>query len=220
MKIFLDTADYDVIKKWSSTCLIDGVTTNPSLLSKVPNTTLRTHIQKICGAMGERPVSVEVTERDPQAVYKQAHAIADIADNIVVKIPCFQENIDVIQKLINEEISLNITLVFSATQALFMAKLGVDYISPFIGRLDDIGSEGIQLIRDCAEIFEAYSYETEILAASIRSPRHIHEAALSGSDIVTVPISVLEKAFKHPLSDTGLDTFLADWKSTGITTFP
>jgi transaldolase len=219
MKLFLDTADFDAIRRWAVTGLIDGVTTNPTLISKVSKDP-KELVTEICKVMGERDVSVEVTEREPRAIYEQALKIASIADNVVVKIPCCREYASVIEKLVAEGITINITLVFSAAQALMMAKLGVAYVSPFIGRLEDIGSDGLQVINDIREIYDTYEYETEILAASIRSVRHIQEAALRGADIATVPVPLFEKAFEHPLTDKGLEQFLSDWKATGVKVFP
>lgn len=219
MKIFLDTAHIDSIKKWLETDLVDGITTNPTHLSKEVG--LPTEVVKnICKLLHDRPVSVEVTERNPEAVYAQAKKIAALAENVVVKIPCYPEYITIIKKLVEEEISLNITLVFSALQGLMMAKLGVDYVSPFIGRLEDIDSNGLQVITDLREMFDTYGYETEILAASIRSVWHLHQVALQGADIATVTPDILEKSLYHPLSEIGIEIFDADWKKLGIKQFP
>lgn len=220
MKLFLDSVDIDAIRRWAVTPLIDGITTNPTLLSKEPGKEPKDLIKEICAAMGERDVSVEVTERDPRALYEQALKIADLAENVVVKIPCVREYVSVIEKLVNEGISINITLLFSAAQALMMAKLGVAYVSPFIGRLDDIDADGLQLINDIREIYDTYEYETEILAASIRSVRNMSEVALRGADVATVPVPIFEKAFEHPLTQKGLDQFLSDWKALGKQSFP
>jgi len=220
MKVFLDSADYEAIKHWASTRLIDGVTTNPTLLSQVPGKAPREVILDICKALGAREVSVEVTERNPDAVYQQARKIADLASNVVVKVPCLKEYVPVIDRLVSEGMKLNITLVFSVVQALMMAKLGVAYVSPFIGRLEDIDSNGLEVIGEIRELFTAYDYKTQILAASIRSVRHIHEACQFGADIVTIPVKLFDKAFDHPLSVQGLDQFLRDWKVLGISSFP
>lgn len=212
MYIFLDTADYDAIKKWSSTGIIDGITTNPTLVSRAnpedPNALLR----EICTLMEDRDVSIEVTQEEPEKVYRQAHDLAKIADNAVVKIPCKAVYVPVIEKLIADGIRINITLVFSVTQALLMAKLGVDYVSPFIGRLEDSGGDGLKLVSDIRAIFSLYAYETEILAASIRSVDHVREVALRGADVATLPVKILEESFNHPLTDKGIAQFLADWK--------
>jgi transaldolase len=219
MKLFLDSVDIDAIRRWAVTPLIDGITTNPTLMSKAGKEP-KDLIVEICAAMGERDVSVEVTESDPRAVYEQALKIADLAENVVVKIPCCREYVSVIEKLVDEGITINTTLIFSAVQALMMAKLGVAYVSPFIGRLDDIDADGLHLINDIREIYDTYEYETEILAASIRSVRHISEVALRGADVATVPVPLFEKAFEHPLTQKGLDQFLSDWKALGKEKFP
>ncbi len=219
MKLFLDSVELDAIRRWAPTAFVDGVTTNPTLLAKAGKDATGIVID-ICKALGERDVSVEVTQREPRALYEQALKIADLADNVVVKIPCVREYASVIEKLVSEGITINITLVFSAAQALMMAKLGVAYVSPFIGRLEDCGSDGLQLISDIREIYDNYECETEILAASIRSVRHIQEAALRGADIATLPVHLFEQAFEHPLTDKGIEQFLGDWKKTGQEVFP
>ena len=214
MYIFLDTADYEAIKKWASTSLIDGITTNPTLLSRANPDDPDILLKELCTLLGDRDVSIEVTQEEPEKVYQQAHEIAKIADNAVVKIPCKTIYVPVIEKLIADGIRINITLIFSATQALMMAKLGVDYVSPFIGRLEDSGQDGLKLISDIRQIFSFYDYETEILAASIRSVDHVREVALRGADVATLPVKILEESFNHPLTDKGIARFLADWKKT------
>lgn len=213
MKIFLDTANRDVIKKWLPTGLVDGVTTNPSLLSK-EGTSPKQVLTDIC-AMVPGPVSIEVVEKDPTAVYTQAKEIAALAKNVVVKIPCLQEYVPVMHKLVKEGIKINATLVFSEIQAVLMAKVGVTYISPFVGRWDDIGNDGIELVENMVEIKRNYDFESEILAASIRSVLHWTRAALVGADIVTLPPNVIEQGIKHPLTDRGVELFDADWKKLG-----
>jgi len=240
MKIFLDTANLEVIKKWNDTGIIDGVTTNPTHLSTLrqaplPSTGLRTGfardrqdnrgikelLKKICSVMSHGDVSIEVTETEPEKVYTQAKKIAAIAENVVVKIPCHQEYYAIIKKLVAEEVQLNITLLFSLIQGLFMCKLGVKYISPFVGRLDDIDTDGMDLIDDLRIMVDEYQFEnTKILAASIRNLRHFHDAILIGSDVITVPATVLEKATQHPLTDKGMKKFIDDWKKLGIKQFP
>ncbi|KKQ48632.1 MAG: putative transaldolase [candidate division TM6 bacterium GW2011_GWF2_38_10] len=215
MKIFLDTASREVIKKWSVTGLIDGVTTNPSLLVKEDGEPKKV-LTDIC-AMISGPVSFEVVEKDPDAVYKQAREIAACAPNVVVKIPCLQEYLPVIHRLSCEGIALNITLVFTALQALMMAKLGVAYISPFVGRWDDLGHEGVALLQELVTIKKHYGFSTQILAASLRSPLHWKQAALVGVDVVTIPPAVIEQGIKHPLTDKGVALFDADWKKAGRT---
>jgi transaldolase len=219
MKLFLDTAEVARIQQWAATGLVDGVTTNPTHLSKEGGEP-KGVIQKICALLPEGDISVEITEKEPQAVYEQAKKISHLAENIVVKIPCFPSYVPIIEKLVKEEIGINITLVFSALQGLMMAKLGVLYISPFIGRLDDIDHEGIQVIAALRQMLDFYGYESEILAASIRTVLHVEQAVLAGADAVTVPIEILEKLLVHPLTESGMKKFDADWKKLGIAQFP
>jgi transaldolase len=220
MKIFLDTADIESIKKYRQTGLIDGLTTNPTLLSKEKAENLRAHLSALCTAIYPQDVSIEVTERDPDKVYLQAKAIAQIAPNVVVKVPCYKEYTVLIKQLVLEGIALNITLVFSALQGLLMGKLGVKYISPFIGRLSDIDVDGIGLIRDLRLIYDRYAFETAILVASIRSISQVHQVALLGADIVTLPVPLFEKLLDHPLTVEGMNKFEDDWKKLGISRFP
>lgn len=210
MKIFLDTANYQEIKKWVATGLVDGVTTNPTLLSK-ESSDIKKNLLDIC-ALVEGDVSIEVVEKTPEAVYQQALQIAQLADNVVVKIPFHVEYLPVIKKLVEQDIKLNITLVFSALQALMVAKLGVYIISPFVGRVDDTGVDGMDLVAEIMDIKHMYEFDTQILAASIRSIAHWKAAALTGADIVTLPASILEKAMYHPLTEQGIAMFDADWK--------
>jgi transaldolase len=213
MKIFLDTASRDAIKKWLPTGLVDGVTTNPSLLSKEGSSPKDVLID-IC-SMVSGPVSIEVVEKAPEAVYKQACEISKFAPNVVVKIPCTVEYLPVIYKLGKEGVKINATLVFSEIQALLMAKLGVSFISPFIGRWDDIGQDGIAIINEIIEVKRQYDFSSEILAASIRTVYHWKAVAGMGVDIVTVPPKVLEQAIKHPLTDNGIALFDSDWQKVG-----
>jgi len=220
MKFFLDTANVESIKTWAETGLIDGVTTNPSLLSKEGGD-VKKIIKEIGAIVKGGDVSVEVTEKEPQKVYEQAKEIAKIGDNIVVKVPCHADYFAVIKRLCDEGITINVTLVFSLLQGLCMCKLGVKYISPFVGRLDDIDEDGMELIGNLRQIIDEYVFiNTKILAASIRHVRHFHEAALLGADVVTLPVAVLEKATKHPLTDSGMERFLSDWQKLGIKKFP
>lgn len=219
MQIFLDTADINAIKKWVKTGIIDGVTTNPTHLSREGGNP-RDQVTAICSLMGDRDVSVEVTEQDPDAVYTQAKEIASIASNVVVKIPCHVSYYPVIQKLVAEGVKLNITLVFTLIQALMMAKLRVRYVSPFIGRWDDIDVDGIHLLHEMRGMIDEYQFETNILAASIRGVRHLHEAIGAGADIATVPAIILEKSLHHMLTDRGIEKFNADWKKLGVKQFP
>ena len=219
MKLFLDTAHLASIKKWADSGLIDGITTNPTHLSK--ETGLPSEIVKqICVVLPEGEISVEVTEKTSEAVYEQAKKIAALSENVIVKIPCYSGYIPIIKKLVDEGVGINITLVFSAMQALMLAKLGVMYVSPFIGRLDDIDSDGIQLIADIREMFETYDFETEILAASLRSVRQVHQVALLGAHVATIPVEIFEKLLLHPLTEKGMATFDADWQKLGVKHFP
>lgn len=219
MKLFLDTADVAQIKKWAATGLIDGVTTNPTHLSKQqqsPQEIIRT----ICTLLPDGDISVEVTHRDPHQVYEQAKKIAQLAPNIIVKIPCHIHYVPIIKKLVEEDIPLNITLIFSVAQGLMMANLGVTYISPFVGRLNDAGGNGVELVEELQNLCEVYDYDTEVLAASLRTVEHLEEVALCGVDAATIPVEIFEKAFAHSLSEKGIDQFLADWQKLGITQFP
>ncbi len=219
MKIFLDTASLDGIKKWASTGLIDGVTTNPTHLSKEGKNP-RDQVLAICNLLPEGEISVEVTEIDPDAVYRQAKEIASLADNIVIKIPCHRDYYSVIAHLVEEEVPLNITLVFTLIQGLMMCKLGVLYISPFVGRWDDIDVDGIELLSELREMIDQYGYDTAILAASLRHVRHVHGAIEAGADVITVSVPVFEKMTEHLLTDQGMAIFDADWKKLGIKQFP
>lgn len=214
MKLFLDTANLESIKHWSTTNLIDGVTTNPTLLSKEKPKDPLALVKDICAAVGEdREVSVEVTEVEPNKVYEQAKKLADLAKNTIIKIPCHKDYVGIIDKLVLDEIPLNITLIFNPAQALMMAKLGVVYVSPFVGRIDDIGYNGIEVISAIKEIFSTHDFDTQILAASIRSVRHVQDAALVGADVATVPAEILEKCFEHPLTEKGITQFMRDWQT-------
>jgi transaldolase len=224
MKIFLDTANLDGIKKWALTGLIDGVTTNPTHLSKEGRNP-KDQILAICAVLPEGEISVEVTEQDPDAVYKQAKDIAALAENIVVKIPCHHHYFPVIKRLADEEVPLNITLVFTLVQGLMMCKLGVRYISPFVGRLDDIDVGGIELLPEMREMVDEYGFDTGILAASLRGVRHVHDAILAGADAATISLPVFEKMIEHPLTDQGMQQFNADWATLrqaqgGVRQFP
>jgi transaldolase len=219
MKIFLDTANFENIKQAKSQGIIDGVTTNPTHLSKEGGDTVSL-IKQICNVMDPFPVSLEITELEPEKTYQQAKKISAIASNVIVKIPCHKKYLEIIKKLVNEGVTLNITLLFSLTQALFMSKLGVKYISPFIGRLDDIDSNGIQLIYDIRQMLDNYSFETLLLAASLRTVSHVHEVILAGADIATIPIELVDKLIDHPLTDKGIKKFDEDWKKLDIKKFP
>lgn len=210
MKFFIDTANVDEIKKANELGLLDGVTTNPSLVSK-EGREFRDLIKEICDIV-DGPVSAEVVSVDAEGMVTEARDLAKIANNIVVKIPLIKEGLKAVKVLSAEGIKTNVTLCFSAVQALMAAKAGADYISPFVGRLDDIGQTGMELVEQIVTIYEAYGYDTEIIVASIRNPLHVLDAALMGADISTIPYKVMEQLIKHPLTDIGLKNFLADWE--------
>lgn len=219
MKIFLDTANLASIEKWAATGLIDGITTNPSHLSK-EKTDPKKIILEICKLLPEGHISVEVTQQEPDAVYKQAKQIAALAENIWVKIPCHPQYFPVIKKLVEEEVKINITLVFTLLQCLMMCKLGVYYISPFIGRLDDIEADGMAFIPHVRDMIDFYGFETKLLVASIRSVQNFHDAVIAGADAITVPVDVFEKSLNHPLTDQGMQKFENDWQKLGVNHFP
>lgn len=219
MKLFLDSADVGALQRWSPTGIIDGVTTNPTLLSKSTSDPIET-LQAICALLPHGDVSVEVTEEKPEAVYEQAHKIARLARNVVVKIPCHIQFYQIIERLVKDGVRVNVTLVFTLFQGLAVTKLGVKYISPFIGRLEDVEADGMGLIRQLRSMLDAYGKETELLAASLRSVQHLHEVIEIGVDAATVPVSILEKAVHHPLTEEGMKRFAHDWKQLGIKTFP
>lgn len=215
MKIFLDTADLGEIRRAADAGLIDGVTTNPSLMAKVSGDRDPADLfLDICGAV-DGPVSAEVVAVEKDAMVSEGRRLAKLADNIVVKLPLTEEGLRACRALTSEGIRTNVTLCFSPTQAAFAAKAGATYISPFVGRLDDIAGEGMQLIAQIRQIYDNYGFDTQILTASIRHPQHVVEAMLIGSDCGTLPPKVLYQLLKHPLTDKGLDAFLADWKTLG-----
>ncbi len=211
MKFFVDTADLDEIREASAMGVLDGVTTNPSLMKKAGNVDFHDHIHTIC-EMVDGDVSAEVTATDYEGIMSEARTLAKIHDNVVVKVPLILDGIKALKTCSEEGIRTNCTLCFSPTQALIAAKAGAGYISPFIGRIDDISSNGMELIRQIVQIYDNYGYETEVLAASIRHPMHITEAAVAGADVATMPLDVIKKLLDHPLTDIGLERFLADWK--------
>lgn len=213
MELFLDTADLGEIQTAFDWGMIDGVTTNPSLIAKQGKPYLPT-VQAIA-EMVPGPVSGEVLATDADGMVSQGRTLADLADNVVVKVPLTPEGLKAVRILTAEEIETNVTLCFSANQALLAAKAGATYISPFIGRLDDIGQDGMALIEEILGIYDHYDFETQVLVASVRHPLHVSQAAQLGAHVATIPFSVLEKLYRHPLTDRGLDAFLADWKATG-----
>lgn len=214
MKFFIDTANLDEIREAAELGLIDGVTTNPSLIAKEGNVDFKQHIAAICEIV-QGPVSAEVTSLDTEGMLREGREYARIAPNVVVKCPLTRDGLKATKALTEEGTKVNVTLCFSATQAILAAKAGAAYISPFIGRLDDIGQNGLELLSDIVEIYNNYDWGTEVLAASIRHPIHVIEAARMGVDVATIPFKVIEQLIKHPLTDKGLDAFLADWKKSG-----
>lgn len=215
MKIFLDTADLAEIRRAADAGLIDGVTTNPSLMAKSAGDHDPAELFKeICAAV-DGPVSAEVVGLDKDTMVAEGRRLAKLADNIVVKLPLTEDGLRACRALSAEHIETNLTLCFSAPQALLAAKAGATYVSPFVGRLDDIGHDGMELIGQIREIYDNYAIETQILTASIRHPQHVVDAARIGSDCGTLPPKVLYQLLKHPLTDAGLEAFLADWRSLG-----
>lgn len=210
MKFFIDTANLDEIRKATDLGLVDGVTTNPSLIAKEGGK-FEDRIREICNIV-DGPVSAEVISTESEGMVNEAGALAKIAPNIVVKIPMTTEGMKATKRLSSEGIKTNVTLVFSPLQALLAAKAGANYVSPFIGRLDDISCEGMDLIEDIVQIFDNYAFDTEIIVASVRHPIHILEAAKIGADIATIPYKVIAQLAHHPLTDIGLAKFLADWE--------
>ena len=214
MKIFIDTANLDEIKEASELGLLDGVTTNPTLLSReVERTGMKPDdvLKRIC-EMVDGPISAEVVSLEAEGIVKEAKELGTIAKNICIKVPIVKDGIKATRRLREIGIMVNMTLIFSVNQALLAAKAGATFVSPFIGRLDDIGHTGMDLIRNIMTVFENYDFTTEVIVASIRHPLHVVEAALIGADIATIPFKVIDKMFKHPLTDIGIERFLADWK--------
>jgi len=210
MKFFIDTANIEEIKKAKDMGLLDGVTTNPSLVSK-EGRNFRELIKEICGIV-DGPVNGEVVSTDSKGMINEARELAKLADNMVIKIPLIKDGLKAVKVLAEEGIKTNVTLCFSPIQALMAAKAGAAYISPFVGRLDDISHMGMELVEQIIAIYDNYGYETEVIVASIRNPIHVLEAALMSADISTIPFKVMEQLIKHPLTDIGLEKFLADWK--------
>jgi transaldolase len=214
MKFFVDTADIAEIRDLAATGLLDGVTTNPSLIQK-SGRKMADVIREICAAVAG-PVSAEVTATDHATMLKEGRTLAKLAPNVAVKVPLTPDGLKTCRVLANEGTPVNVTLCFSAAQAILAAKAGASYISPFVGRLDDIGHDGMGLIADIVQIYRHYpAFKTEVLVASIRHPLHVIDAAKLGAHVATVPPAVLRQLFKHPLTDRGLEAFLADWAKTG-----
>lgn len=213
MKFFVDTADTAEITELEATGLLDGVTTNPSLIAK-SGRDFKEVITEIC-QITKGDVSAEVAATDFETMIKEAHVLRAIADNVVIKLPLTLDGLKACKQLSEEGTKTNVTLCFSANQALLAAKAGATYISPFIGRLDDIHQDGLELIREIRVIYDNYGFDTEILAASIRTPNHVKECAIIGADVATIPAATLKGLVKHALTDKGLDAFLNDWAKTG-----
>lgn len=214
MKFFVDTADVAEIKDLAATGLVDGITTNPSLIAKTGRSFLEV-VEEIC-AIVAGPVSAEVAATDHATMLAEGRKLAALADNVCVKVPLTPDGLKTCKALADEGVQVNVTLCFSAAQALLAAKAGATFISPFVGRLDDIGTDGMDLIADIVQIYTNYpEYSTEVLVASVRGPNHVVQAAKLGADVATLPPAVLRALFKHPLTDRGLDAFLADWAKTG-----
>jgi transaldolase len=213
MQFFLDTADLDEIKTGLEWGMVDGMTTNPSLIAKQGKPYLAT-VQEIARLV-PGPVSGEVLATDLDGMLEQGRRLAALAPNVVVKVPTSPAGLRAVRRFAEEGIRTNVTLCFSAAQALLIAKAGAAYCSPFIGRLDDVGEEGMNLIEQVVAIYRNYDFETRVLVASVRHPVHVVQAAILGADVCTLPFKVMEQLYKHPLTDVGLDRFLADWKKTG-----
>jgi len=210
MKFFIDTANLEEIKKAWDLGVIDGVTTNPSLLAKEDKEPISL-LKQICEIV-DGPVSAEAISLDYEEMLKESLELSKIHKNIVIKIPMTEDGLKTVKKLSQEGIKTNVTLIFSPTQAILAAKAGATYVSPFVGRLDDISHFGMDLIRDIQIIFENYGFDTEVIVASIRNPLHVLEAARIGADIATIPYSVIKQLIKHPLTDIGIEKFLKDWE--------
>lgn len=211
MKFFIDTANVDEIRKGLEMCLVDGVTTNPSLLAKEkkdPDATVKEIVSLVPG-----PVNLEVISKDSKGMIEEGRRLAAIGNNVVVKIPMTEEGMKAVNVLSSEKIKTNVTLIFQPLQALIAAKAGADYVSPFVGRLDDISEAGMQIVEQIVTIYTNYGYETEIIVASVRNPLHVLHAALMGADIATIPFGVIKQLMNHPLTDIGLERFLKDYES-------
>ncbi len=213
MKFFIDTANIEEITKANDLGLLDGVTTNPSLVAR-EGRDFKELIREICDIV-DGPVSAEVISTEASAMIEEAREVASLAENIVVKIPLIRDGLKAVNVLSEEGIQTNVTLCFSAIQALMAAKAGASYVSPFVGRLDDLSHVGMEVVEQIVTIYENYGFETEIIVASVRNPLHVLDAALMGADIATIPYKVMEQLIKHPLTDIGLEKFLADWNKMG-----
>jgi transaldolase len=214
MKFFLDTANLNEIREAASFGMADGVTTNPSLIAKEGGVDFKQHIAAICEIV-QGPVSAEVTSQETEGMLREGREYSKIAPNVVIKCPLTREGLKATRQLSDEGTRVNVTLCFSAGQAILAAKAGASFISPFLGRLDDIGHNGLYVLQEIIEVYQNYSWKTEVLAASLRSPLHVIEAAKMGADIATMPYKVIDQLFNHPLTDKGQAQFLADWAKSG-----
>ncbi len=210
MKFFIDTANLQEIRESAELGILDGVTTNPTLLSREAGDPFE-NLKKICEVVSG-PVSAEVIATDVKGMVREAHELVRIAENIVIKLPTTKEGVKACKILSSEGVQVNMTLVFSAAQAVLVARAGAAFVSPFVGRIDDVSSDGMRLIEQIVQIYGNYGFETEILVASVRHPMHVVQAALMGADICTIPYKVILQLFKHPLTDVGIERFLSDWK--------
>jgi transaldolase len=213
MKFFIDTANIDEIKEANAMGMVDGVTTNPSLIAK-EGRDFKELITEICEIV-DGPISAEVISLDTEGMVKEARELAQIHENVVIKIPMTVDGLKAVRILATEGIKTNVTLVFSPLQALMAAKAGATFVSPFIGRLDDLSQEGMLLVEQIVEMYSNYAYDTEIIVASVRNPLHVLESALMGADIATIPFNVLSRLVAHPMTDKGIEAFLKDWNKTG-----
>ena len=211
MKFFIDTAETDEIKEAVDLGMVDGVTTNPSLIAK-SGRVFEEVLAEICGLV-DGPISAEVVSLDADGMVEEGRKLAEISPNIVIKVPMLPEGLKAVRRFADEGIKTNVTLVFSSAQALLAAKAGAAFVSPFVGRLDDLAQNGMDLVSDIMTIYENYGYPTEVIVASIRHPMHVMEAALVGADISTIPFKVIAQLAKHPLTDIGIEKFMADWKN-------
>ena len=210
MKFFIDTANLSEIREAASLGIIDGCTTNPTLLSKEKGS-YKEILGEICSII-EGPVSAEVVSLEADGMVKEGKELCKIADNIIIKVPCIREGIKALGMFKKEGIQTNATLCFSANQGLIVAKAGATYVSPFVGRIDDVGNPGMDLVREIVQIYHNYAFSTQVIVSSVRHPQHVYESALSGADVATIPFKVLEQLIKHPLTDAGIKSFLADWE--------
>jgi len=213
MKLFIDTADVDQIREAASWGIVDGVTTNPTHVSKTGRSPIELY-EEICSLV-DGPISLETVALDADQIVTEARQLAKIADNAVIKVPIIREGMKAVKRLADEGIRTNVTVTFSPLQALVAAKAGASYISPFVGRLDAVGHFGMDLVRQIKQIYDNYLFDTEIIVAAVRHPQHVLEAALAGADICTMRFEQLQQLYDHPLTDKGIDSFLADWKKSG-----